>query len=65
MINVFAENTQINEHYLGQNSMENKRWGIGAFCLSRDFFASDFGPTGTFFPSHLISVQELYACVMS
>ena len=24
LINVFAENTQINEHYLGQNSMENK-----------------------------------------
>ena len=24
LINVFAENTQINEHYLGKNSMENK-----------------------------------------
>ena len=24
LINVFAENTQINEHYLGKNSMRNK-----------------------------------------
>ena len=57
---VFAENTQINEHYFGQNSMENKsvlhpvkkkRRGNGAFCLSCGFFASDFGPTRTFFPS--------------
>ena len=24
LINVFAENTQINEHYLGKNSMGNK-----------------------------------------
>ena len=31
--------------------LQNKRWGNGAVCLSRGFFASDFGPTGTFFPS--------------
>ena len=31
--------------------LQNKRWGNGAFCLSRGFFAFDFGPTWTFIPS--------------